>query len=362
MRFFLCVIMTLSVELFAMPEAETEISEGDLILETVGPNGNRPTDHKEINISDADGQAVRELELKAAILMHVGGDFSNSVVMGARDVFADYSVEVVTVTDAEFDANKQKTDIETALVLKPDIILTLIVDPVSGAAALNPAIDRGVDLVLLSNLPQDFVHKEDYAAIVTDDLFSMGESIAQMINADLGKTGKVALLYHDADYYVTNQRDQAVETVLRRDFPGIEIVARRGIANPADGEVIASALLTQYSDLDAIYAPWAQIAEGVLAAARASGKDDLRVFTMDLNETVALDMAKDGNMAGIVADLPYEIGVTMAQVGILSRLKRSIPPFITVPATKVSRDNLGEKWVESLRRDLPPEVETALRR
>lgn len=60
--------------------------------------------------------------------------------------------------------------------MKPDILISLVVDPVSGAAAFRPAVEQGSKLVLISNLPSGFEHGKDYAGIVTDDLSQMGKS------------------------------------------------------------------------------------------------------------------------------------------------------------------------------------------
>jgi len=265
-------------------------------------------------------------------------------------------IEVVAVTDAEMDPNKQRTDIETTLALKPDILVTLVLDPVSGSVALKQAIVAGVKVVLISNLPNDFTHGVDYAGIVTDDLFQMGQATAEMIGEFLGGKGDVALMYHDANYYVTNQRDKAVEAVLKRDYPGINIVTKKGIANPSDGDVIASAILTQFPSVDAIYAPWDTIAEGVVAGVRAAGKDNVGVFTMDLGANNAMDLVKGGNMKGMVADLPFILGETLAKMGALSVLGKETPPFVTVPAIKVTRDNIETQWERSLNRALPADV------
>ena len=168
-------------------------------------------------------------------------------------------------------------------------------------------------------------------------------------------------MYHDANYYVTNQRDLAVKAVLQRDYPGIEIVAERGIADPNDGNVVASALLTQYPNLDAIYAPWDTIAEGVVAAAR-SVSSKVQIFTIDLGNTSAMDMARGGNMKGIVADLPYVLGQKLAEVGALSVLGRETPPFVTVPAVKIDRGNLAEMWPEVMNEPLPQDIANVLSR
>lgn len=345
----------------AQESTSTEVSTvNQALMTTKGPHGNDPVSYKELQLSDAQKDAAREKKLKIAVLMHTSSDFVNSVIAGVKDTAEDIDAEIVFVSDAEFDANKQKTDIENALVQDPDIIITLILDNISGAVALRPAVEQGVKIALLSNLPEGFVHGQDYASIVTDDLFGMGKAAAELINDKLSGSGQVGLMFHDANYYVTNQRDAAVRTVLEQNFPDIEIATSQGIANPADGEVIASAMLTQFPNLHAIYAPWDSIAEGVLAAARSSGRKNLKIFTMDLGATTVLDLAKGGNMAGIVADLPYELGVTLANAGIISMLGEETPPFVTVPAIKVTKENLKEGWKKSLHRELPVEIKNAI--
>jgi len=39
--------------------------------------------------------------------------------------------------------------------------------------------------------------------------------------------GEVGHIFHDADYYVTNQRDQAFKTTIEQDYPDIKIVVER---------------------------------------------------------------------------------------------------------------------------------------
>ena len=67
-------------------------------------------------------------------------------------------------------------------------------------------------------------------------------------------------------------------------------------------------------------------------------------------------MVRDGNVRGIVADLPFVLGETMAKMGVLGVLGRDAPPFVTVPAIKVTADNVAEGWEQSLNRELPAEI------
>jgi len=288
---------------------------------TLGPNGEQPTPYTQVTLTTAQQDRVKAQHYTAAILMHTTSDWSSALIKGAKDRFHDLNVKVVAVTDAEFNANKQRTDVETVMAMAPDIILTLVVDPVSGAAAFRPAVQQGSKLVLISNLPTGFEYGKDYAGIVTDDLFEMGGLAADMLAKTVGEQGKIGFIYHEANYYVTN---------------------------------------TQHPDIQAIYAPWDSIAEGVVAATRAAGRSDIKVITMDLGAANALDMAKGRNVAGIVTDLPYDLGQTLATMGALAKLGEQTPPFVTVSADAVTRDNLADAWQQALRRDPPAAVTKAL--
>ncbi|MGU5716144.1 substrate-binding domain-containing protein [Aeromonas taiwanensis] len=330
------------------------------VATTLGPNGESPTPYTQITLSAEQQAQAKAKDYTAAILMHTTSDWSSALIKGSKEKFQELNVKVVAVTDAEFNANKQKTDVETVMAMSPDILITLVVDPVSGAAAFRPAVQQGSKLVLISNLPTGFQHGKDYAGIVTDDLFEMGGLAADMLAKTVGEQGKIGFIYHEANYYVTNQRDQAVLTNLAKHHPDIQILAKQGIANANDGEIVASALITQHPDIQAIYAPWDSIAEGVVAATRAAGRKDIKVITMDLGAANALDMAKGRNVAGIVTDLPYDLGQTLATMGVLAKLGESTPPFVTVSADAVTRANLADAWQQALRREPPAAVVKAL--
>ena len=333
------------------------VRAGDAPLtRTVGPQGEAPTPHTVLELTPAQIEQAKAKKLKGVLLLHETSDYTNGIQAGVKDAFARAGVNLLVVTDAEMDANKQRTDIETSLALNPDILITLVIDPVTGAVALRQAVDKGVKIALVDNHPAGFVHGKDYAGIVSDDLYNMGKSVAEMMADKTGGKAKVAWIYHDADFYVTNQRDQAVRNVLKAEYPDMEIITERGIANPDDGEVLGGAILTQFPQVNAIYVPWDTIAEGVVAAARAAERKDVKIFTMDLGANNSLDMVKGGNVAGVVADLPYSIGESVANMGILAALGVDTPPFVVVPAIKIDKDNLVESWNKSLNRNPPREV------
>jgi len=332
------------------------LSTASAFAQTVGPAGEAATPSAEVTLSDADIAALKDKGYKAALLWHTSSDFVNAVTAGAKDEFARAGVEVVVQTDAGFDAARQRSDIETALAAKPNVILALPLDPVTSAEAFRQAVTDGSKLVFLSNLPADYKHGKDYAAIVTDDLYQMGKQAADALAKAMGSKGKVGWIFHDATYYVTNQRDNAFKSTIEKDYPDIKIVAEQGITDPARAEELASAMLLKHPDLDGIYVTWAEPADGVLAALRAAGNTNTKIVTLDLAEPVGLDMLKGGAVVALVADKAYELGRAMAATGLKSLLGQETPAFIVAPALTVTKENVAEGWKESLNRDAPQSI------
>ncbi len=148
----------------------------------------------------------------------------------------------------------------------------------------------------------------DYVSVVSADNYGNGIAAADIMAEQLGGEGKVGVVYHDADFFVTKQRTEAFEATMAEKYPNIEIVARGGIMGPDDGLQVASAMLTTNPDLDGIFGVWDVPTEGILAAARTAGRDDLVITTIDLGTNVGLDIARGGPIKGLGAQLPYDQG------------------------------------------------------
>lgn len=246
------------------------------------------------------------------------------------------------------------------MALDPDVVITLVVNPVSGAAAFQKVVDAGKELILLSNVPEGYEAGKQYVGTVSDDFFAMGRAAADQMGKALDGAGKVGYIFHDATYYVTNQRDQAFKTVIGQCFPGIEIVAEAGITDPAKGQEIAAAMLLQHPDITGIYVTWDQPAEGVVAALRDAGRTDVKVVTMDLGANNDLDMAQGGSVAGKAIELTYDAGVALANMAAYGLLDKEAPPFVMAPALEVDKSNLADAYRQAWKMDPPKAVLDAL--
>ena len=225
-----------------------------------GPSGEEPADAKTADLSDAEVAQVKALHLTAAIAMHYGGnDWSTAQIAGLKSEFTRLGIEVVAVTDANFDAGKQVSDIETIMAKKPSIVVSLPTDPVATADAYRKASAGGAHLVFMDNVPKGFVAGKDYVSAVSADNYGNGVTSAYLMARALGGKGTIGIIFHQADFFVTKQRYEGFKTTIKENFPDIKIVEEKGIAGPdfaGDAQGVASAMLTKHPTLSGIWGVW----------------------------------------------------------------------------------------------------------
>ncbi|QOC92158.1 substrate-binding domain-containing protein [Micromonospora craniellae] len=325
-------------------------------LSFVGPGGETPTAADQISLTPEEQQKVRDGNYTAAFVWHEGSALTQAVESGVRQEFDQLGIRVLASTSAEFDAARQANNVQTVLALNPDLIVTIAVDPTAAAAAFKPAVDAGVKLVVMTTPPQNYKAGEQIVGIVTADLTAFGKANAEMLGEALGGTGKVGYVYHDADFWFTNQRDKAFKDWLGYLYPDIEIVEEAGFSDPARTEDIATAMLTRHSDLNGVYVAWATAAEGVLAATRQQGRTDVKIVTNDLEANLAADMVRGGNVVGIVANGSTRLGQNLGIVAAYGLLDKEAPAMVVGPPMAATKDNIAEAWRDDYGQEPPAEV------
>ncbi|WP_160720674.1 substrate-binding domain-containing protein [Bacillus sp. USDA818B3_A] len=334
----------------------------DLAVQDKGPNGEQAVSAKTLQLTEDELKKIKEGNYKAAIVMHYSGtDYMNAAVGAMKDTFKKMGIKIVAVTDAQFKAEKQVNDIETVLAKKPDIMISVPVDAVSTAPAYKKAVAQGVKLVFMDGAAQGLAAGKDYISIVSGDNMGNGATAADIMAEKLGGKGKVGIVYHDVNFFVTKNRSDAFEKRIKEKYPNIEIVAKSGITGPNQAEEVASAMLTRHHDIDGIFAPWDVPAEGVMAAARTAGRDDLVVTTVDLGTNVAISIAQDGIVKGLGAQLPYDQGVAQAILAGYALLGKEAPAYVASPSIKVTKENVLDEWKLIYGTEAPDTVKNAMK-
>lgn len=327
------------------PDASPAQPASEPTLAFTGPSGEVPETLESLVLSPEDEAALAAGEFTAAFVWHTSSEFVSAVENSARAEFKRLGVEVVASTQADFDAATQANNVETVLALAPDVIIATAVDPTSAAASFAPAIEQGSKLVIMTTPPAGFTAGEDFVSIVTVSLTEAGKFNAEMLGEALGGTGKVGFLFHDADFWFTNQRDQAFADWLRYDYPNIEIVAEEGFSDEAATQEIAAAMIARNPDITGIYVAWATAAQGVLAAIRDAGRTDIKVVTNDLDATLAADMMQGGSVVGLVGNGSTDLGRGLATSAALGLLGKEAPALVAVTPSRVDAKTLEAGWL-----------------
>lgn len=85
-------------------------------IRSVGPDGEAAVDASTIELTDDQIAQIKEGGYTAAICLHYGGnDWSTSQQKGLEDTFGELGIEIVAVTDANFSAETQVSNIETVM-------------------------------------------------------------------------------------------------------------------------------------------------------------------------------------------------------------------------------------------------------
>jgi ribose transport system substrate-binding protein len=325
-----------------------------------GPNGETAQPASAADLSADEISKVKSKDATAAIVMHYGGnDWANAQVAGLKSEFGKLGIKVVAVTDANFKPDKQVSDLETVLIKKPDIIVSIPTDPVATASAYKAAARSGAKLVFMDNVPKGMVAGKDYVSVVSADNYGNGVTSAHLMAKALGGKGEIGLIHHEADFFVTKQRYDGFKSTIEKDYPNIKIVDDKGIAGPdfaGDAQNAANAMLTEHPNLAGIWAVWDVPAEGVMAAARASGRTDLKIATEDLGTNAAIALAKNQLVIGLGAQRPFDQGVAEARLGAGSLLGKKEPAYVALSALPVEHANVLEAWKQVYHADPPKDL------
>ena len=171
-------------------------------------------------------------------------------------------------------------------------------------------------------------------------------------------------MYFANDFYVTNLRYIGFLARMEAKYPDVKVVVAAGHDNPNKGQEVAQAVLARFPKLNGMYASWSIPAMGAAAAARVAGRTpaDFKIAHENFDQIVAADMAKNGFIAGLSSQRPYDQGVAEAKVGLLALIGEKTPPYVVVPPLAVNRASLAQGYKTIYRKDLPAEMAADLKK
>lgn len=334
----------------------------DLTGYTPGPNGEHSTNATDV----PEPTAACLAQVKGKKLAFLNGLSGNSwmaaIEKGVREKSAEYDINVVATASTDFDPAKEAAAVETVMASKPDILVTIPVDPASGAADYKPALDAGVTMSFYDNPVDGWTAGNQYVAITTGDHYRMGKNAADLLAQALGEKGTYGFIQLDVVFYNSNNREKGFLAEMAQKYPNMKNVAWAGFTTDATVGAATDAMLTQHPDLDGIYVSYSGgPATAVLASLQAAGNTHVKVVTHDLDAANDVIMATAGsNYYGTAIESTYDEGAGTVKAAALKLCGVDVPPFIVVPALAVNRDNLAQAWNDAWHQTPPAEVTKAL--
>ena len=328
------------------------------------PNGVTPVGPDAVALTADEIAQVKAMNLTAAISMHETADgWAQAQLAGLKYQFGQLGIKIVSNTDAEMNPGTQVSQIETALALKPSILISLPTDPAATADIYKKATAQGVKVVFMDNVPNGFKPGTDYVSMVSDDRINAGVIGGHQLAAAIGCKGKVGIVFHGVDFFVTHQSYLGVKEALAQ-YPDIQIVDEKGIVGPdfaGDAQTGVGAMLTKYPDLAGVWTVWDLPGEGAMAAARAANRLDLKITTLGLGQPAAIALAKNELIVATAAVAPYQEAIAEANLGAAAVLgKANLPGFVVTEALPTYQNNVLDAWKYSYGVDAPAEVVNAL--
>ena len=351
----------ISIEPLVDDGSKTVLDIGD----SLGPNGEKPEGVEAILniISEEKKEEIRKAGYTMAVSLHnTNMDWSILQIQGIQAVCDEFNIELLTTTDAEMKVDKQVSDLESIIGLKPDILLSFVLDADTIAPVLKKATDQGIILSLIDTVPAGFTAPEDYAGIALGDNYMMGYSSADKLASYLDGKGKVAMMVYTSSLFMTDARTQGARDAFAK-YPDIEIAAEQQVGGAEDAATAAENIITANPDIQGIWTFWDTPGMGAVAAVEAAGRQkDIKVATVDLSTDSAYSIAsEDGALLCTGAQHPYDQAVAEALIGIAAKAGLEVPPYIVVPGEIVTKESMEKSWERVQKTPLPEDLANLLK-
>lgn len=308
-----------------------------------GPDGSKAAPASALTLSAADIKKAKKAHFKVGVAMQtLNIDWSTNQVRGIQDTLKKYGATVIGVTNPDFDVQKQISDLQNLIQRHPQAIISIPVDDTATASAYKKVGQAGIKLILMDNPPRKLSWPKDYQTLVSSDNQGDGLIAAEVLSHFIKKGGTVGIIGFGVDFFVTKERDAGFSNWMKAHRPDIKIKTSTFL-DPSKAGSVATNFLTANPDVSGLFTEWEVPAMAAEGALRAEGKT-LPMTSVNLAYVTAVDMAKNGMIKGVGAQVPYDQGVAEAKAAILAMLGKKTPKWVALRAVPVLRKNLFQGY------------------
>ena len=319
-----------------------------------GPFGDKAAAPDSVVLTKEEKQRLKAGHFRVAISFHyTGTSWAELHEKGIREELEQFGIDVVSVMDAHFDSELQNAQLDGIRLQKPDAVIAIPADD-SRTREKFQELSKVSKLVFISNVP-DGMSKNSYVSCVSVNESENGTNTGRMLGeyCKENKKKKAGFIIHGAAFYGTRVRDTAAERIIKDSYPDIDIVTIRSFGEISNAYQVAKDVITANPEIEAMYVSWDRPALLAIKALKELGREDVAVFTTDLDHGIARCM-EEGIVKGLSTQRPYEQGRAAAAVVAKSLVsEEQLPKYVGVQPYQVEPKQLRLAWKEIFHESMP---------
>ena len=215
--------------------------------------------------------------------------FDHDIKDAADKHSADFSFEEADATDKP---DQQISQIETAMVKKPKVLIVSPVDE-SVQTAVEKAHDAGTFVILVDRA----VKGDKWDCYVGGDNKAIGTKAGEFMGQQMKGKGVILMIRGIASATPTHDRGDGFKDAIKK-FPGITIIEGDDCGyNREKAQTFMENFLTSKKHFDAIYAHNDEMAIGAYKAMEQAKAPMVPIVGIDGCQTEVVDMIKSGKLA-----------------------------------------------------------------
>ncbi|MGG6311362.1 LacI family DNA-binding transcriptional regulator [Paenibacillus macerans] len=323
-----------------------------------GPFGEKPVSPEGLTLSKEEAEKLTGGSYKVGISFHYGGTaWTRLYENGIRHILDKYGISIISISNANFDPNLQVTQLEGLRMQKPDAIIAIPVDDELTAKKFQ-SISAETKLIFMSNVPEGMT-KDQYSCCVSVNERENGQNTALLLGNYFKneQNVKIGFIGHGAPFYGTHLRDAVANDTIRSNFRNIEIVDEQYFYQIEKTYEVCKKMIRDHPEIQGLYISWDGPALEAIKALKELKREDVAIFTFDLDTEIATYLAKEEMVKGLSSQRPYEQGIAVGLATAKALLGRDRHKYIGVQPYVVESKNLLKAWKNIILEPAPTEIE-----
>jgi ribose transport system substrate-binding protein len=243
----------------------------------------------------------------------------------------------VTSVSADYDLNKQFTQIDNFIASGVDVIILNAADPKAIAPAVKRAQAAGIAVVAA-----DVAAAGADATVQTNNV-KAGQLACQYLVDKLGGKGDVVII-NGPQVSAVIDRVNGCKEVLGK-HPDIKILSSDQDAKGSreGGLAVMQGLLTRFPKIDGVFSINDPQSIGADLAAKQLGRSEFIIASVDGAPDIEAALKREGLIQASSSQDPYFMAQKALEVGNdIINGKKPADPMILMPSTLITRDNVND--------------------